>query len=102
MKQIITAIGLLFLFGCNNGKTVTIPVSEYKKLTSDTTYPKIFSVNNKDFEIYLGSDKHEYYMIYTYVGSQAIHYPDCSKCKKDSLLKEEIEVLEAELKSLKE
>lgn len=92
MKYII--ILSLFLFSCNND-TVTISKEEYKELKGDTIkseYPREFKIGNSNknisiFVIELGSDGHEYaHNIYSYYDSYVcMHYPDCKKCKKDTL-----------------
>ena len=89
MKKLML-LCVLFLFSCNDGDNVTITNSEYKKLTGDTLvpkYPKIVYVpsdagdNTPYFEVWLGSDGHEYQLhVESHVRNQWDHYGGCKKC----------------------
>ena len=81
MKYIL--ILTLFFCSCNND-TVTITREEYKQLKG-LEYPKHFTVNNETYDVYLGSDKHEYYKVRSYNATNYFHYIDCKYCKKDTL-----------------
>ena len=93
MKKILLIFSI-FLLSCGNDK-VTISKGEYQKLKG-SKYPKIITVlsddsyNAKQFEVWLGSDGHEYQSHKeSHVDYQWIHYIDCELCfkrnKKDSL-----------------
>jgi hypothetical protein len=92
MKQItILLLFSLLLFSCNNDK-IQLTQEQYKQLVGDTIkpeYPKTFNINENIYTIWLGSDKHEYYLIleagYCYSKVEYYHYPDCVKCKKDTI-----------------
>lgn len=92
MKKLIFIL-LIGLFSCNDDN-VTISKEEYYKLKGDTSslkYPKFFTVNDQKYEIYLGSDNHEYYGMYiatsAYHGyDRHFHYPDCEKCRRRDTL----------------
>lgn len=83
-------ISTIFIFGCNSSEEkVVIPLSEYRSLKGDTLnkpeYPKVFTVNNVTYNVYLGSDGHEYYEMYLGVGGNRgterhFHYPNCKLC----------------------
>ena len=88
MKKIAIILTALLLNSCGDNKVV-LTKEQYKKLTGDTVkpeYPKYFEVNNIKYEIYLGSNNHEFYKVPTYYyDDNYFHYPDCKKCKKDTL-----------------
>jgi hypothetical protein len=81
---------------------VTIPKQEYQKLIGDTIqpiYPKPFKLNfnsinnttNDNTGIFLGSDGHEYLVIYKYTSSVNVeHYIDCVKCIERSKFRDSI------------
>jgi len=78
---------------------VTIPKLEYQMLTKDSlnpVYPKPFELyyyNIKDYEhgIVLGSDGHEYLVLYTGGHSKNVeHYIDCVKCIERSKFQDSI------------
>jgi hypothetical protein len=89
MKQLML-LYILFLFSCSDGDNVVITKLEYKKLTGDTLapkYPKKVYVpsNTRDnasyFEVWLGSDGHEYQQHKeSHVPNQWVHYVGCKKC----------------------
>jgi len=89
MKKLML-LCVLFLFSCNDGDNVTITNSEYKKLRGDTLvpeYPKTVYVpsdagdNTPYFEVWLGSDGHEYQLnVESHVRNQWDHYGGCKKC----------------------
>jgi hypothetical protein len=89
MKQLML-LCILFLFSCSDGDNVVITKLEYKKLTGDTLapkYPKKVYVpsdtrdNTPYFEVWLGSDGHEYQRhAESHVSNQWIHYVGCKKC----------------------
>lgn len=59
--------------------------------SSVENYPKFFTVNDQKYEIYLGSDNHEYYGMYIATGAyhgynRYFHYPDCEKCRRRDTL----------------
>jgi len=81
MKHLILSIITIVLYSCNHN-TVSIPIDEYRRLTNDTIKPKKLFVGNKTFEISLGSDKHDYYLILIDGFTNYWHYPDCEKCQK--------------------
>jgi len=92
MKNILIIL-TLFLFSCND--SVTISKEEYNKLKGDTVkpeYPKPFKFREPSFganwanwAIVLGEDNHEYLVNNKGDGFGFIHYPDCKKCKRDTL-----------------
>jgi hypothetical protein len=99
-KTILFSIITLTLFSCGSNDTITISKKEYKRLIGDTitsTYPKPFKImfdDEIDWDgngIVLGSDGHEYLLIYKLNDRCNIeHYIDCVKCiertkKRDSL-----------------
>ena len=69
---------------------VTISRQEYEALLGDSTalkYPKNFTVEDREYQVHLGSDGHEYYTMYLgtggYLGQDKdFHYPDCELCIK--------------------
>lgn len=92
-KFILSILVALLVSSCN--ESVIISKEEYNKLKGDTVkpeYPKLFSVNDKDYSISLGSDGHEYYGIYLGIGGYSgetkfFHYADCKKCNlRDSVI----------------
>ena len=92
MKNILIIL-TLFLFSCNDN--VTISKEEYNKLKGNTAkpeYPKpfkfkepSFSANWIKFAIIEGEDSHEYLVNSGGNSFAFIHYPDCKKCKRDTL-----------------
>ena len=99
MKQLLVAITCLSLISCGSNDTVILTREEYQLLKNDTVhlykYPKIIQVpstdsyNAKSFEVWLGSDGHEYQRHEeSHVDKQWVHYAGCELCKSryDSLL----------------
>lgn len=83
MKYILFLFTLILLNSCSDNR-MTDHEYELKKMG----YPKTFSVRDKTYKIYLGSDGHEYYLSRTYHYNNDVHYPGCPLCfkpKKDSL-----------------
>lgn len=99
MKKLIALPALLLLLSCGNSETVTIPKNDYQKLIGDTIkpkYPKKVFINSnsgdnvKDFEVFLGSDGHEYQSHgESHIANQWTHYAGCELCKSrlDTILK---------------
>lgn len=94
-KLLIVIIIAIALASCENNK-VELTQEEYKQLIGDTIkpeHPKTLeignykNINRNKFLIELGSDGHDYaHNIDAYSDSYvAFHYPDCIKCKKDTL-----------------
>lgn len=86
MKKTIFII-VVMLIGC--GDNVTISKEEYKNLKG--IKERSFIVNEQKYEIYEGSDGHDYYETLLGTGGYSkdlrhFHYPDCKKCiRRDSL-----------------
>lgn len=77
---------LLLLVSCNE-QTVTIPKSEYQRLTGDTIPVRSFTVNTRRYEVNTGSDGHDYYYMQIGTGGYSsadrdFHYPSCKLCLK--------------------
>lgn len=79
------------MISCTPNDKVVIDKIEYDKLRGIKPvvplYPKYFVVQDRRYEVYLGSDGHEYYN--TWIGESGynvakkdFHYPDCIKCQK--------------------
>ena len=93
MKKLITILSVLFLFSCNDN--ITISKEEYNKLKGDAVkpeYPKPFKFKEPSFKanwvrwaIIEGEDNHEYLVNSGGKSFAFIHYPECKKCKKDTL-----------------
>ena len=95
MKEIIKYLLLItILASCGNDK-IQISKEEYNKLKGGTIkskYPKPFKLYDDEMSysnnegIVLGSDGHEYLVIYWRSDGQSImHYIECEKCfKKDT------------------
>lgn len=94
-KLLIVIIIAIALASCENNK-VELTQEQYRQLIGDTIkpeYPQTLEIGNNKytkrnkFLIELGSDGHEYaHNIDAYSDSyMAFHYPDCKKCKKDTL-----------------
>lgn len=93
MKKLITILSVLFLFSCND--KITISKEEYDELKRNTVkpeYPKPFKFKEPSFDanwvrwaIIEGEDNHEYLVNSGGQSFAFIHYPDCKKCKKDTL-----------------
>ena len=86
MKYGLILMLSFFLFGCDND-SITISKEEYNQLKGikSPTYPKTVIIDGQKWSITLGSDEHEYCDnnggdIYV-----CFHYPDCVKCKKDTI-----------------
>ena len=90
MKKLFFIIPVLFLACSNDSKDtyISISKSDYKKLIGDTIkpkYPKIINIDHKNssyyksFEVYLGSDGHEYTPQYR---GDWVHYGGCEFCKQ--------------------
>ena len=98
-KLALISISLLLLSCNDNNGTVTISKDRYKILTGDTLkpkYPKEITVDSDDsdaakgFDVFLGSDGHEYQLhAESHVSEQWIHYAGCELCKSrlDTILK---------------
>lgn len=93
MKNLILIFISLFIFSCNNDQ-VSISKDEYNRLKNikvvKPEYPKTVTIKtpagNEGFEIYLGSDGHEYQNgRYSWN-----HYIECVKCKKQNNEKDTI------------
>lgn len=90
MKYCLSALIAFSLLSCSNDNIV-ISKKEYAKLTGDTIkskYPKTVMVPNqkeyteKSFEVYHGSDSHEYVLHHEYhIDDQWTHYGGCELCK---------------------
>lgn len=91
----IVKLLILFLVGfgfasCDDSDKVTISKKEYLQLKKDTLalkYPKRFTVANHEYDVFLGSDNHEYYEMQIGIGGysysqQYFHYPDCNLCEQ--------------------
>lgn len=94
MRKFLLLIGLMvMLLSCKPENTIEITQEEYNQLKGDTVRPKY----PKPFELYddgvrksseyhgivLGSDQHEYLIIYEGSDSENIeHYIDCELCQK--------------------
>lgn len=98
-----TILFVLTLISCSgDDNSVTIPKQEYQKLIGDTIqqiYPKPFKLNfnsinnttNDNTGIFLGSDGHEYLVIYKYTSSVNVeHYIDCVKCIERSKTRDSV------------
>lgn len=96
MKKLIKLLLIgLIVSSCSDSNSVTIPKEEYNKLKSDIIkpeYPKSFKFKEPSFKanwvnyaIILGEDNHEYLVNSGGNSFVLIHYPDCKKCKKDTL-----------------
>lgn len=82
----------LLVSSCKNDDNVTISKTEYRKLKGDTVkskYPKHFKLFDDGLDyntpsgIVLGSDNHEYLVIwYNSNACNVEHYIDCELCKK--------------------
>ena len=88
MKKLITILSVLFLF--RNNESITISKEEYNKLKKDIESTKLIQINEKgntrEYRISVGSDGHEYMTNCINCDWKVlIHYPDCKKCKKDTL-----------------
>ena len=88
MKKLITILSVLFLFSCN--ENVIISKEEYNKLKGNIEFTKSIQMNEngntREYRISVGSDGHEYMSNCIYCNWKVlIHYPDCKKCKKDTL-----------------
>lgn len=94
-KLLIVIIIAIALLSCENNK-VELTQEEYKQLIGNTIkpiYPKTLEIGNHDntrrnkFLIELGSDGHDYaHNINAHIDFYvAFHYPDCIKCKKDTI-----------------
>lgn len=88
MKYFYCLLMAVFITSCTQEGKVVIDKSEYESLKGikPPIYPKHFRVQDRDYEIYLGSDGHEYYN--TWIGESGynvrqkdFHYPDCIKCQ---------------------
>lgn len=94
MKKLLLLIGLMLtLVSCKSDDTVEITQEEYRLLKGDTVrpkYPKPFELYDKEFiespaphGIVLGSDQHEYLIIYEGTRAENTeHYIDCELCQK--------------------
>lgn len=98
VKKTVISILAFFCFACENPDAITISKERYQKLLNgdslSLTYPKKFflkdcwgcgSINEKQFQIILGSDGHEYIESNEYQSYVLIHSPECIKCKKDTI-----------------
>ena len=97
MKKILTILILLSLLASSCRDNVTISKEEYQKLKGDTLrseYPKPFKLQDGGLGydnpsgIVLGSDKHEYLVIwYNSNACNVEHYIDCKLCEgRESLI----------------
>lgn len=94
MKKFLLLIGLMLtLASCKPDNTVEITQEEYNQLKGDTVrpkYPKPFELyddrlrkSSESHGIVLGSDQHEYLILYAVSNGQNIeHYIDCELCQK--------------------
>jgi hypothetical protein len=90
-KLALISISLLLLSCKDNSGTVTISKDRYKILTGDTLkpkYPKKITVDSDDsyaakaFDVFLGSDGHEYQSHgESHIVDQWVHYAGCELCK---------------------
>lgn len=101
MKKLITILTITFLISSCETDKITITKEEYNKLIINKSefeliiepkYPKHLIVGNTnksraEFLIELGSDEYEYaHNINDYYDAYVcFHYPDCKKCKNDTL-----------------
>lgn len=85
--------------GCNDETDkISISKKEYQALKGDSNallYPKKFYIGDKSYNIERGSDGHEYYYLLIGTGGYSnnfkpFHYPDCIKCTKATIQKEQI------------
>ena len=88
-KSMLVVIPFL-LFSCGNSDKIEINKAGYDKIKgAKSEYPKIITFDIEDyekekyFEVYLGSDGHEYQSHKeSHLLSQWIHYIDCKFCAK--------------------
>lgn len=92
-KLLIIIIITITLASCDNNK-IELTQEQYKELIGDTIkpeYPKNFKFksnwlnSNHRWYIELAEDNHEYLRNEGHNTFILIHYPDCIKCKKDTL-----------------
>lgn len=78
------------VISCKDDSKVEISTEEYNKLKG--VEKQFFTVNDKTYEIYTGSDGHQYYSMDIcergyHAETQYFHYPDCKKCFGNDSLK---------------
>lgn len=93
MKSKLTKYILIFIsvlvISCEDNSKVEISTEEYNKLKDINK--QFFTVNDESYEIFNGSDGHQYYGVLIATGNYSntthyFHYVDCKKCLvRDSL-----------------
>jgi len=83
MRKLIFLFSSFLVFSCGNSETVTVSKEEYNRL-KNIPPPKIitFSEGQKNKEVVVASDGHEYYQQQVEYYIIYLHYIDCKLCAK--------------------